>query len=167
MTCWALKYLSCLYPVTDIKKALDDVYKLLKRLSSACQTYRVLNPLYKRLSARFHVFNDTKRISSMKWKQGLAESTKYGMKIEELRLNLEHFRYNGKSNADFLKLKQIAIKLCSFGATLVGKGAEIEYRFREKGQEFCIKHIGNDSTWEMLQDFHYWHEFESFFEQIR
>ena len=47
------KYLSTIYPLTETTKALDAVYVLLKRLSSACQTYRVLNPLYKRLSAAF------------------------------------------------------------------------------------------------------------------
>jgi class 3 adenylate cyclase/tetratricopeptide (TPR) repeat protein len=160
----AVDYLSCLYPVTDANKVLDIVYKLLKRLSATCHTYRVLNPLYKRLSARFHVFNDTRRISSMKWKQGLSESGKYGMKIEELRSNVEQIRYSGKYNADISKLKNLAVKLSSYGATLVGKGAEIECKFRERGLQFCTKYFGNDASWEMLQMTENWREFESFFD---
>ena len=123
--------------------------------------------MYKRLSARFHVLNETKRISGRKWKQGLAESAKYGMKIEELRLNLEQIRYSGKFNADVSKLKNYASKLCSFGATLIGKGAEIESRFKGKGLDFCIKTFGDEPTWEMLQKFRNCDEFENFLEEAR
>ena len=63
------------------------------------------------------------------------------------------------------KLKNYASKLCSFGATLIGKGAEIESRFKGKGLDFCIKTFGDEPTWEMLQKFRNWDEFENFLEQ--
>ena len=100
----------------------------------------------------------------MKWKQGLSESGKYGMKIEELRSNVEQIRYSGKYNADISKLKNLAVKLSSYGATLVGKGAEIECKFRERGLQFCTKYFGNEASWEMLRMTENWREFESFFD---
>ena len=89
------------------------------------------------------------------------------MKIEELRLNLEQIRYSSKFIADVSKLTDYASKLCSFGATLIGKGAEIESRFKGKGLDFCIKTFGDEHTWDMLQNFRNWHEFEKFLEQAR